>query len=42
MDHAIAKLVEQMLQSFENDYFKLGTLIDLSKVFDTVEHSILF
>ena len=41
IDHAIFQHVDPVLQSFENDYFTLGIFIDLSKVFDTADHSIL-
>ena len=40
-DHAIVHLVDQIYESFENDNYTLGASIDLSKVFDTVDHSIL-
>ena len=40
-DHAINQLADYVLQSFEKNYFTLGIFIDLSKAFDTVDHSIL-
>ena len=40
-DHAVVQLVDQKIESFENDKYTLAVFIDLSKVFDTVGHSIL-
>ena len=40
-EHAIVQLVDQILESFEYNKYPLGVLIDLSKAFDTVDHSIL-
>ena len=39
--HAILNLNDEILTSFENGQFILRVLIDLSKAFDTVNHSIL-
>ena len=40
-DHAIVHLVDQIYESFENDNYTLGVFIDLSKAFDTADHSML-
>ena len=40
-DHAIAQLVDQIYEAFEKNEYKLGLFIDLSKAFDTVDHSVL-
>ena len=40
-EHAIVKLVDQIYKSFEKDHYTLGVFIDLLKVFDTVDHTIL-
>ena len=40
-EHAIAQLVDQIYKSFENDKYTVGIFIDLSKAFDTVDHTIL-
>ena len=40
-EHAIAQLVDQNYESFKNDNYTICIFIDLSKAFDTVNHTIL-
>ena len=40
-EHATIELVDQIYKSFEKDHYRLGVFMDLSKVFDTVDHTIL-
>ena len=40
-DHAVVQLVDQIIESFENKKYTLGVFIDLSKAFDTEDHSII-
>ena len=40
-EHAIIKLADKIFKSFDSDELVLGVFVDLSKAFDTVDHSIL-
>ena len=40
-DHALLELIDQICDFFKEKYYFLRILIDLSKAFDTVDHSIL-
>ena len=40
-EHAIVQLVDWIIESFEYNKYTVGVSIDLSKAFDTVDHSIL-
>ena len=39
-DHALIKLIDSKYDSFNQNKYTLGILIDLSKAFDTVDHNI--
>ena len=38
---AVLELINNIYQGFENNEFTVGIFVDLKKVFDTVNHSIL-
>ena len=40
-EHAVIELISQILDAFNENKYALGIFIDLSKVFDTVDHNIL-
>ena len=40
-EHTIAQLVDQIYDAFEINNYVLGVSIDLSKAFDTFDHSLL-
>ena len=40
-EHAINQLVDQIYESFENDMYAVGSVVNLSKAFDTVDQTIL-
>ena len=40
-EHAILELIGQVSNAFDNNNFVLVVLIDLSKLFDTVDHNIV-
>ena len=39
--HAIAKLIDQIYETFDENEYTLGVVIDFSKAFNAVDHSIL-
>ena len=38
-EHAILQLANQIRESFKNNLYTLGVFTDLSKAFDTINHS---
>ena len=38
IDHALVKLVDGLFDSFNERKHRIGTFVDLSKAFDTVDH----
>ena len=41
IEHEIAQLADQIYESFKNDIYTVGIFVDLSKIFNTVDHTIL-
>ena len=41
-NHAVTKLVETVIDAFEQKEFVVGVFLDLSKAFDTINYNILF
>ena len=39
-EYAVVQLVDQIYESFENDNYTVGIFINLSKAFDTIDHTI--
>ena len=39
--HAILTLVEEIINSLDNNKYSIGVFIDLKKAFDTVDHDVV-
>ena len=41
IEHAIVQFVDQIYESFENNSYTVGIFVDMSKMFNNVDHTIL-